>query len=140
MARPLPSSPVVRHRFLSSFLDGLNRLDRLLVFLVVVGVELGVGRSLGTDMAPPSNAHAAAVAVFDTLLLSSATDSSSGCRPSVDDSTLDRCAESLNAPPPPPPTWWAGDEDTPPPPWTGGDGEEACENVPRDPDAGDDRP
>lgn len=138
MARPLPSSLVVRQRFLSSFLDGLNRLDRRLVFLVVVGVELGVGRSLGTDR-PSANEH-----VLDTLLLSGAMDSSSGCRLSVDDSTLDRRTESLNAlttllPLPLPLTaWWDGDA-APPPPWTGGDGEDACEKV-RDPAAaGDDR-
>lgn len=133
MARPLPSSPVVRHRFLSSFLDGLNRLDRLRVFRVVVGVELGVGKSLqGTDSPaapPPSNA------VFvETLLLSRAMDSSSGCRLSADD-RFDRSTDSLNALTTPP-QWCAGD--APPDPCTGGDGDEACENVVREPEvAGD---
>lgn len=97
IARPLPNcSPVVRHRFLSSFLDGLNRLDRRRVLRVVVGVELGVGRSLtGTD-SPPSNGTVELLEdAFDTLLLSSAMDSSSGCRLSVDD-RLDRNTVSLN--------------------------------------------
>lgn len=31
-----------------TFLDGLNKLDLLLLFLDVVGVEFGVGRSLGS--------------------------------------------------------------------------------------------
>lgn len=43
IARPLPKSPP----FLSlSFFEGVNRFDLLLFFLEVVGVELGVGKSL----------------------------------------------------------------------------------------------
>lgn len=141
MARPLPSSPVARHRFLSSFLDGLNRLDRLRVFLVVVGVELGVGKSLqGTDspmaapmlppMLPPTPPPSNAVFV-DTLLLSRAMDSSSGCRFS---DKFDRSTDSLNALTTPLLPWWEGD--APPAPCIGGDGDEACEKV-REPVAGD---
>lgn len=94
----------------------------------MVGVELGVGRSLGTE----STSNGDGV-VLDTLLLSSAMDSSSGCRLSVDDRLDERCSsESLNEEttllPPLVATWWAGDA---PPEWwaTGGDGDEACEKV-----------
>lgn len=46
MARPLPTSPFLLFSFSSLFFEGVKRLDFLRLFRDVVGVELGVGRSL----------------------------------------------------------------------------------------------
>lgn len=46
MDLPLPTSPFLDLSFSSLFLDGVNKLDFLRLFLDVVGVELGVGKSL----------------------------------------------------------------------------------------------
>lgn len=53
IARPLPTSPFLLLSLSSFFLDGVNRLDFLLLFLEVVGVDEGVGRSLMDDDDPP---------------------------------------------------------------------------------------
>lgn len=49
IALPLPTSPFLLLSLSSFFLEGVNRLDFLLLFLEVVGVDEGVGRSLILD-------------------------------------------------------------------------------------------